>query len=38
MDIMNVYYVLAVQRLAQVIGGTEINTWVQRFFYRLIDG
>ena len=31
MDIMNVFYALAVQPHAQVIGGTATNTWVNGF-------
>jgi len=38
MVIMNVYYALAVQLLAQAIGGTVINIWGLQFYYKHIVG
>ena len=38
MVIMNVYYVLADQLLAQAIGGMVINTWGPQSYYKHIVG
>ena len=38
MVIMNVYYVLAAQLLAQAIGGTVTNIWGLQFYCKRTDG
>ena len=38
MDIMNAFYVLVVQHLAQVTGGMVINIWALQFYCKPIGG
>lgn len=38
MDYMNVFYVHVVLQVVQVIGGIQIDIWVQLFLCKPIDG